>query len=206
MPSPFSIRCSPPGCYLAMSGAEQAVDMVDGALRDPSREAGLLRKLEKRLRTGIGAFLVLHLPFQRPGDAADVPHAAQYLAARARRDFDARRRPVRHTEGPVALATVQVGVCHQPACATSGAGAPSTSIGSRRHARNSPAATHRRTRSLAAQCSLTGGQAVGERVQERHDVLDVGIAQRGSVARMPAKGRLGVDIARYAAGKSSNFS
>ncbi len=35
------------GVYLAMSGAEQAVTVVDTALREPQREASLLRKLEK---------------------------------------------------------------------------------------------------------------------------------------------------------------
>ena len=54
------------GVYLAMTGAEQAVDMVDGALRDPSREAGLLRKLEKRLRTGIGRFSFFIYRFNGP--------------------------------------------------------------------------------------------------------------------------------------------
>jgi flavin-dependent dehydrogenase len=54
------------GVYLAMIGAEQAVDMVDGALRDPSREAGLLRKLEKRLRTGIDRFSFFIYRFNGP--------------------------------------------------------------------------------------------------------------------------------------------
>ena len=54
------------GVYLAMTGAEQAVEMVDGALRDPSREAGLLRKLEKRLRTGIGRFSFFIYRFNGP--------------------------------------------------------------------------------------------------------------------------------------------
>src|SRR5579859_4154340 len=40
------------GVYLAMSGAEQAVDAVDAALREPSREGSLLRKLEKRQQIG----------------------------------------------------------------------------------------------------------------------------------------------------------
>ena len=54
------------GVYLAMTGAEQAVEMVDGALRDPSRETGLLRKLEKRLRTGIGRFSFFIYRFNGP--------------------------------------------------------------------------------------------------------------------------------------------
>lgn len=44
------------GVYLAMSGAEQAVDVVDQALREPAREASLLRKLEKRQRAGMDRF------------------------------------------------------------------------------------------------------------------------------------------------------
>jgi flavin-dependent dehydrogenase len=44
------------GVYLAMSGAEQAANVVDGALREPAREAGLLRRLEKRQRAGMARF------------------------------------------------------------------------------------------------------------------------------------------------------
>jgi flavin-dependent dehydrogenase len=44
------------GVYLAMSGAEQAAQTVDAALRNPEREAALLRKLEKRQRAGMARF------------------------------------------------------------------------------------------------------------------------------------------------------
>lgn len=44
------------GVYLAMSGAEQAVELVDRALREPSGEMSLLRKLEKRQRAGMARF------------------------------------------------------------------------------------------------------------------------------------------------------
>ena len=44
------------GVYLAMSGAEQAVDVVDAALRDPTREAALQRCLERRQRRGMKRF------------------------------------------------------------------------------------------------------------------------------------------------------
>jgi flavin-dependent dehydrogenase len=44
------------GVYLAMSGAEQAVEVVDAALRDPATEKALLRKLEKRQRAGMARF------------------------------------------------------------------------------------------------------------------------------------------------------
>jgi flavin-dependent dehydrogenase len=41
------------GVYLAMNGAEQAAQVVDIVLREPQREASLLRKLEKRQRAGM---------------------------------------------------------------------------------------------------------------------------------------------------------
>ncbi len=44
------------GVYLAMSGAEQAVEVVDQALRDPAREVALLQKLERRQRAGMARF------------------------------------------------------------------------------------------------------------------------------------------------------
>lgn len=54
------------GVYLAMSGAEQAVDVVDTALREPAREAALLRKLEKRLRAGMARFSFFIYRFNGP--------------------------------------------------------------------------------------------------------------------------------------------
>ena len=44
------------GVYLAMSGAEQAVEVVDAALRNPAREAALQRRLERRQRRGMKRF------------------------------------------------------------------------------------------------------------------------------------------------------
>jgi flavin-dependent dehydrogenase len=44
------------GVYLAMSGAEKAAEVVDAALRQPAREAALLRKLEKRQRKAMARF------------------------------------------------------------------------------------------------------------------------------------------------------
>jgi flavin-dependent dehydrogenase len=44
------------GVYLAMSGAEQAVNVVDAALREPAVEMALLRKLEQRQRAGMDRF------------------------------------------------------------------------------------------------------------------------------------------------------
>jgi flavin-dependent dehydrogenase len=54
------------GVYLAMSGAEQAAAVVDTALRDPEREAGLLRKLEKRQRAGMARFSFFIYRFNGP--------------------------------------------------------------------------------------------------------------------------------------------
>ena len=54
------------GVYLAMSGAEQAVKMVDEALRDPKREAALQRKLEKRQRAGMARFSFFIYRFNGP--------------------------------------------------------------------------------------------------------------------------------------------
>jgi flavin-dependent dehydrogenase len=54
------------GVYLAMSGAEQAVEVVDTALREPAREAALLRKLEKRQRAGMARFSFFIYRFNGP--------------------------------------------------------------------------------------------------------------------------------------------
>ncbi len=54
------------GVYLAMSGAEQAVTVVDTALREPQREASLLRKLERRQRAGMQRFAFFIYRFNSP--------------------------------------------------------------------------------------------------------------------------------------------
>jgi flavin-dependent dehydrogenase len=54
------------GVYLAMSGAEQACAVVDESLRDPRREASLLRKLEKRQRAGMARFSFFIYRFNGP--------------------------------------------------------------------------------------------------------------------------------------------
>jgi flavin-dependent dehydrogenase len=54
------------GVYLAMSGAEQAAHAVDAALREPAREASLLRKLEKRQRAGMARFSFFIYRFNGP--------------------------------------------------------------------------------------------------------------------------------------------
>ncbi len=54
------------GVYLAMSGAEQAADVVEVALREPAREMALLRKLEKRQRAGMERFSFFIYRFNGP--------------------------------------------------------------------------------------------------------------------------------------------
>jgi flavin-dependent dehydrogenase len=54
------------GVYLAMSGAEQAAQVVDEALRNPKREAALLRKLEQRQRAGMARFSFFIYRFNGP--------------------------------------------------------------------------------------------------------------------------------------------
>jgi flavin-dependent dehydrogenase len=54
------------GVYLAMSGAEQAVTVIDTALREPWREAYLLRKLERRQRAGMRRFAFFIYRFNSP--------------------------------------------------------------------------------------------------------------------------------------------
>ncbi|MDI9238293.1 NAD(P)/FAD-dependent oxidoreductase [Lysobacter sp. LF1] len=44
------------GVYLGMNSAEQAAQVVDGALREPSREAALQRAMDARLRRGLKLF------------------------------------------------------------------------------------------------------------------------------------------------------
>jgi flavin-dependent dehydrogenase len=54
------------GVYLAMSGAEQATAVVDTALREPGREAHLLRELERRQRAGMSRFAFFIYRFNSP--------------------------------------------------------------------------------------------------------------------------------------------
>lgn len=44
------------GVYLGMHGAERAADMVDGALREPAREASLQRALQRHIDAGLDEF------------------------------------------------------------------------------------------------------------------------------------------------------
>ncbi|HEX4387974.1 MAG TPA: NAD(P)/FAD-dependent oxidoreductase [Steroidobacteraceae bacterium] len=54
------------GVYLAMSGAEQAVELVDAALREPAREQAMLKALEKRQRAGMRRFSFFIYRFNNP--------------------------------------------------------------------------------------------------------------------------------------------
>jgi flavin-dependent dehydrogenase len=54
------------GVYLAMSSAEQAAAVVDTALREPWRESGLLRRLERRHRAGMARFAFFIYRFNGP--------------------------------------------------------------------------------------------------------------------------------------------
>jgi flavin-dependent dehydrogenase len=54
------------GVYLAMSSAEQAAALVDTALREPTRELTLLRRLEKRQRAGLARFSFFIYRFNGP--------------------------------------------------------------------------------------------------------------------------------------------
>jgi flavin-dependent dehydrogenase len=54
------------GVYLAMSGAEQAAQVVDMALNEPAAEPALLRRLERRQRAGMARFSFFIYRFNEP--------------------------------------------------------------------------------------------------------------------------------------------
>ena len=54
------------GVFLAMSGAEQAAQAVDVALREPAAEPALLRRLERRQRAGMERFSFFIYRFNEP--------------------------------------------------------------------------------------------------------------------------------------------
>jgi flavin-dependent dehydrogenase len=54
------------GVYLAMSGAEQAAQVVDVVLREPAAEPALLRRLERRQRAGMERFSFFIYRFNEP--------------------------------------------------------------------------------------------------------------------------------------------
>jgi flavin-dependent dehydrogenase len=67
------------GVYLGMNSAEQAADVVDRALREPSREAALQQAMDKRLRRGLKHFSWFIYRFTTP--------VMQRLFASPRNDF-----------------------------------------------------------------------------------------------------------------------
>ncbi len=78
------------GVYLAMSSAESAVDVVDGALRDPGREAALQRAWARRVQRGLREFSwfierftgpVMRELFQHPRNTWQVEQAVISLLA-----------------------------------------------------------------------------------------------------------------------------
>jgi len=54
------------GVYLAMNGAEQAADVVDGALREPASEAAAQQRMERRVRKGMRRFAFFIYRFNGP--------------------------------------------------------------------------------------------------------------------------------------------
>jgi flavin-dependent dehydrogenase len=54
------------GVYLGMNSGEQAADVVDGALREPAREAALRKAMETRLRRGLKHFSWFIYRFNTP--------------------------------------------------------------------------------------------------------------------------------------------
>jgi flavin-dependent dehydrogenase len=54
------------GVYLAMNGAEQAVDVVDRALRAPESEASAQRRMQRRVRKGMRRFAFFIYRFNGP--------------------------------------------------------------------------------------------------------------------------------------------
>jgi len=52
--------------YLAMSSAEAAAELVERALREPAREAALLRRLERRQRAAMRRFSFFIYRFNDP--------------------------------------------------------------------------------------------------------------------------------------------
>lgn len=81
------------GVYLGMNSAEQAAEVVDGALRDPSREAALQRAMDKRLRRGLKHFTWFIYRFTTP--------VMQRLFASPRNDFQVEQAVISMLAGDV---------------------------------------------------------------------------------------------------------
>ena len=108
------------GVYLAMSGAEQAVNVVDAALREPAsrwrccaswKSASAPAWTASRSSSTVSTALVMRRCFVRRA----------IMATGAERDLDARRRPIRFAESASAFEVVQTALCNMR-LAISGAG------------------------------------------------------------------------------------
>jgi len=99
--------------YLAMSGAERRMNAVDAALREPSREGSLLRKLEKRQRAGMDRFSFFIYRFNGPVMQQMFRQRAIHGSWEQGVNLDAGGRPVDTPQGAVAPEAVQAGLCDQ---------------------------------------------------------------------------------------------
>src|SRR3546814_20990159 len=81
------------GVYLGMHGAEQGAQVIDGALREPAREAALQRDLERRLVKGLDAFKWFIYRFTSP--------TMKYLFANPRHTLHLERAGVALLDRPV---------------------------------------------------------------------------------------------------------
>jgi len=81
------------GVYLGMNSAEHAADVVDGTLREPSREAMLQKAMEKRLRRGLKHFSWFIYRFTTP--------VMQHLFASPRNDWQLEQAVVSMLAGDV---------------------------------------------------------------------------------------------------------
>lgn len=81
------------GVFLAMHSARLAVDVVDGSLRQPRREAALQRRFQRRVRRGVRAFSWFIYRFNSP--------AMRYLFAHPTDRLDLRRGVVSMLAGDV---------------------------------------------------------------------------------------------------------
>src|SRR3546814_19277879 len=81
------------GVYLGMHGAEQGAAVVDGALREPAREAALQRDLERRLVKGPDEVKGFIYRFTSP--------TKKYLFANPRNTLNIRREEVAMLAGDV---------------------------------------------------------------------------------------------------------
>src|SRR3546814_8021761 len=92
------------GVYLGMHGAEQGAAVVDGALREPAREAALQRDLERRLVKGLDEFKWFIYRFTSP--------TMKYLFANPRNTLNIERAVVAMLAGDVFDSPREIGREH----------------------------------------------------------------------------------------------